>query len=612
MATNDKSFGVRGNLEVGGSSTVGNSLVVSNSNTPITLKSPDGNIFSLYAEVDGTLSSTHIISYVGSATFAGINNTTTNVTYGSSAVSNVESGDLMLVFLSDDFSSIWATPAGWTLVFGDSGFDGTSSAYFWYKYATSSDTSFNASRTNTVNCTPTSTLTVYRNATYISYSNSGINISTPPSVSITNSNSAVVINAFCQDEIAAVLVSPEGYSPATTTYALPNDTGSIGTAHKISFSAPTTETPGSFTGVSIGNFMRTTSVLLENNQVITNNKNFRTRDGLEVENSISADTVAFNNPGDGLILYSEGGVGFKVFVGDDGSLTIHGSPARGLFGGGVTTVNVNTIDYVQIATLGNATDFGDLTVARNFVASCSSSTRGLFGSGDTPSVSNVVDHVTISTIGNALDFGDLTIARTMASSCSSSTRGIFSLGANGATYYNTIDYVTIATIGNATDFGDATVPRPLAGGFSSTTRGVFGGGDNVGFNPTIDYITIATTGNALDFGDLSVARYSRGGCASSIRGLFGGGRTSTVIDYITIATTGNATDFGDLTVARESLTGCSSSTRGLFGGGHTSPDNFNTIDYVEINTVGNATDFGDLTAARRGPAACSNAHGGLG
>ena len=48
---------------------------------------------------------------------------------------------------------------------------------------------------------------------------------------------------------------------------------------------------------------------------------------------------------------------------------------RGLWGGGAT---VNTIDYVTIATTGNAIDFGDLTSARDDLAACSNSVRGLF------------------------------------------------------------------------------------------------------------------------------------------------------------------------------------------------------------------------------------------
>ena len=41
--------------------------------------------------------------------------------------------------------------------------------------------------------------------------------------------------------------------------------------------------------------------------------------------------------------------------------------SRAVFGGGFTSVAVNTIDYVEIATPGNAVDFGDLTQARHSV-----------------------------------------------------------------------------------------------------------------------------------------------------------------------------------------------------------------------------------------------------
>ena len=54
--------------------------------------------------------------------------------------------------------------------------------------------------------------------------------------------------------------------------------------------------------------------------------------------------------------------------------------ARGLFGGGLssgTSTHHNVIDYVTIATTGNATDFGDLTVARSNVMGNSSGHGGL-------------------------------------------------------------------------------------------------------------------------------------------------------------------------------------------------------------------------------------------
>ena len=45
---------------------------------------------------------------------------------------------------------------------------------------------------------------------------------------------------------------------------------------------------------------------------------------------------------------------------------------RGIIGGGVTgSTAYNTMDYITISTLGNALDFGDLTVARTGSAACS-------------------------------------------------------------------------------------------------------------------------------------------------------------------------------------------------------------------------------------------------
>jgi hypothetical protein len=97
-----------------------------------------------------------------------------------------------------------------------------------------------------------------------------------------------------------------------------------------------------------------------------------------------------------------------------------GIPPRGLFGGGNTGSSTNVIDYVTIASTGNATDFGDLTAARYGLAACSYSTRGLFGGGFTGSNnSNFIDYVTIASTGNAIYFGDLTVARRGLEACSS-------------------------------------------------------------------------------------------------------------------------------------------------------------------------------------------------
>ena len=65
------------------------------------------------------------------------------------------------------------------------------------------------------------------------------------------------------------------------------------------------------------------------------------------------------------------------------------------------------IDFVTIATTGNSTDFGDLTVTGQGVGANSNNLRGVFGGRTNPSKQNVIDYVDIATTGNAKDFGDL-------------------------------------------------------------------------------------------------------------------------------------------------------------------------------------------------------------
>jgi len=135
------------------------------------------------------------------------------------------------------------------------------------------------------------------------------------------------------------------------------------------------------------------------------------------------------------------------------------SPTRGIFAGGNTPTTVNTIQYITISTLGDAVDFGDLTLTRHYLAGCSNATRGVFGGGyiapGTPGNTPRIDYIQISTLGNAVNFGNLTVSRREIGAVSSSTRGVFA-GA-WVPLTNTIDYVTINTQGDAVDFGDLTI-----------------------------------------------------------------------------------------------------------------------------------------------------------
>jgi hypothetical protein len=143
------------------------------------------------------------------------------------------------------------------------------------------------------------------------------------------------------------------------------------------------------------------------------------------------------------------------------------SSTRGIIGGGTQDPPfLNGIDFVTVSTLGNAASFGDLSAAKGIGGGCSNSTRGLFGGGTTnPGTagdrSNTIEYITIATLGNAIDFGDLTQARQNFGSGSSKTRGFWAGGLNGPSPADTniIDYVQIPSLGNAIDFGDLTVTR---------------------------------------------------------------------------------------------------------------------------------------------------------
>ena len=83
---------------------------------------------------------------------------------------------------------------------------------------------------------------------------------------------------------------------------------------------------------------------------------------------------------------------------------------RGIWAGGQEPSYVNTIEYRAIASEGIVADFGNLSANRGYMGCLSSSTRGVFAGGYSPSPTNnvnVMEYVEITTIGDAVDFGDL-------------------------------------------------------------------------------------------------------------------------------------------------------------------------------------------------------------
>ena len=318
--------------------------------------------------------------------------------------------------------------------------------------------------------------------------------------------------------------------------------------------------------------------------------------------------------------------GTSGIVMPSGNTAYRGGRGRGVFGGGYDVASgfpgQQVMDYVTISTLGDATDFGDLTVARSAKSGGASSTRGIFLSGRfyPNNWYNIIDYITISSTGNAFDFGDLHQNNNPAfQGTSNQIRSVYAGGYNlpgsfAVEYQKTIGYFTIATKGNASEFGSLTFAgrRPYQG--SNGVRGIWGGSRIVSsFYNVIDYVNIMTTGDAKDFGDLTVSRAnSTGSATSSTRMVMYGGITpsyTNTMDYITMSSTGNATDFGDTGSGAEASGGTSNSTRGVFQPG--TPGNGNTLEYLTIATTGNSSNFGDLSFGRRIYGALSDSHGGL-
>jgi len=298
-----------------------------------------------------------------------------------------------------------------------------------------------------------------------------------------------------------------------------------------------------------------------------------------------------------------------------------GAAGRAVFGGGyyVSGTNNGNMEFINIMSLGNGVNFGDMVLSAKYSQSgCSDGKRGLFVGGQ--SVSDI-EYITIASAGDSIDFGNLTGSNgNHCGSLSSSTRGIRGGGYSAPAGIDVIDYVEIQTLGNALDFGDLLEGNYGLCGFSSPTRGIFAGGRGADAplgQTTINVITISSKGNATRFGDVSARHSYVAGFSNSVRGFITGGnnpRTDT-IQYVTIASEGNAQDFGNLTVAKEGICSGNSANqvRGICAGGvESTPAGTKVIEYITIASQGNAQDFGDMSSQRGYAGALSDSHGGLG
>ena len=322
-----------------------------------------------------------------------------------------------------------------------------------------------------------------------------------------------------------------------------------------------------------------------------------------------------------------------------GSSAYRGNGGRGIFASGWEPGSVKNINFINIASTGNATAWGDIiSVGAALAGGASNNIRGVIVGGytgtDAPARISTIQALTIPTNGEIIDFGHLQFNSQQLSGVGNATRGVY---ANGYAYpnmspvssnsvnmsYTMIEFMSSA---NRTDFGDiipGAASRDLAT-CETPIRGYFAGGEGTDQAPTNNKkITIkgfANNSESLNFGELSTLS-NRGAClGSATRGVFVIGNTipayTNTMEYITLTTSGETTDFGDTTANTGSINNdaASNTIRGVYhhpqtaGGGTI----LNTLEYITIASTGNAIDFGDLNYASRDGCGFSDSHGGLG
>ena len=207
------------------------------------------------------------------------------------------------------------------------------------------------------------------------------------------------------------------------------------------------------------------------------------------------------------------------------------SGTRGFVVGGWAGSNPppNVIDFCEIQSLGNSVDFGDLFTGRYGHGTTSSPTRAVIMGGANNNsgadrAERTMEFFTMASTGNASDFGDLTVAQAYQTGCSNPTRGVLSGGysPSPSSYTTTslIESVQIATLGNAIDYADLVAATNTMRAASTPTRGFFAGGNTGSQTNTIQFISFQTSGTASDFGDLqNTADELQGGCSNGHGGL---------------------------------------------------------------------------------------------
>jgi len=121
----------------------------------------------------------------------------------------------------------------------------------------------------------------------------------------------------------------------------------------------------------------------------------------------------------------------------------------------------NTVDKFPFSSDANATDVGDITQGKYYIAGQSSSSHGYSSTGFGPPIpgrSNVIDKFPFASDTNASDVGDATVAKESSAGNSSSSFGYIT-GGSVPPDTNVIEKFPFASDANSTDIADLTVSQ---------------------------------------------------------------------------------------------------------------------------------------------------------
>jgi len=256
-------------------------------------------------------------------------------------------------------------------------------------------------------------------------------------------------------------------------------------------------------------------------------------------------TTTGNASSFGLDLYSRSANGEMACAGGSRALMWQGNDVGNW---------LDTISYIETTTTGNATQFGTTPNSRYEGAACSDGTYGMacdgYGQSGPPYNQSTIDYVTIATTGNAQTFGQDIRSRTRCTATSDGTYGYIIFDGSGSTSQS-LSKFTFGTSGNASN------PGYSGGSFSGNYWGSMSGdesyaihaGGRGGSNPTQSMYrwTWGTSANCSYMGNvLPTARQNHSSTTNGSRWCIIGGRNTDEILYIDLYSGSSTSDFGDL------------------------------------------------------------------